>query len=189
MVTTDTIVAISSSIGGSARIIVRLSGMSNRNQALEIGTRAHLLVSLVSEGSIVKEPEAFKPIQDRLKGAVESLRDETSALADGGLKTATNEIARFGLGVDSVFARRARELFTTTRVDATIDENVAILRELDGSVALLVREAEVGMETGTQALAESLSRARMLLLIVTVASLCAAGASACSTSGASSCDG
>ena len=50
-----------------AEIIDRLSGISNRNQALEIGTRAHLLVSLISEGSIVKNPEAFKPIQDQLK--------------------------------------------------------------------------------------------------------------------------
>lgn len=158
-----------------AEIIDRLRALSNRNQELEIATRTHLLVSLISEGSIVKEPAAFKPIQDRLKAAIEALHQEASALPEGELKSATAQIARFGLGADSVFARRARELFTTTRVDATIDENVAILRDLDKAVASLVQAAEVGMDTGTEALAASLSRARTLLLIVTVASLLAAG--------------
>ena len=73
-----------------------------------------------------------------------------------------------------MFARRARELFVTTRVDATIDENVAILRELDRSVAALVKEAEFSMQAGKEALAESLARSRLLLLIVTIVSLCAA---------------
>ncbi|MEA2980580.1 MAG: hypothetical protein QOF09_2403 [Alphaproteobacteria bacterium] len=158
-----------------AEIISRLRSLANRDQELEIATRTHLLVSLISEGSIVKEPSAFKPIQDRLKIAIESLHQEAAALSNGELKTATEQIARLGLGVDSVFARRARELFTATRVDATIDENVAILRELDGSVTSLVREAEVGMETGTAVLAASLNRSRTLLLIVAVTSLLAAG--------------
>src|SRR5215203_1132523 len=129
------------------------------------------LVSLISEGSIVKEPAAFKPIQDRLKVAIESVHNEAAALPDGALKAATGQIARLGLGVDSVFARRARELFTATRVDATIDENVAILRALDGAVSSLVQEAERSMETGTAALAASLDRSRTLLLIVAVTSL------------------
>ncbi len=158
-----------------ADIIDRLRTVSNRSEALEIASRTHLLVSLISEGSIVKEPDAFKPIQDRLKAAIESLAQSAETLPNGEAKAATGQLAGFGLGVHSVFARRARELFTTTQVDATIDENVAILRELDGSVASLVREAEAGMERGTEALGASLDRSRTLLLIVAVASLLAAG--------------
>ncbi len=158
-----------------ADIIERLRTVSDRNEALEIASRTHLLVSLISEGSIVKDPDAFKPIQDRLRAAIESLDQSTEVLANGDVRAATHQMTSFGLGADSVFARRARELFTTTRVDATIDENVAILRELDSSVASLVREAEAGMEQGTQALAASLDRSRTLLLIVAIASLLAAG--------------
>ena len=55
-------------------------------QALEIAARTHLLVSLISEGSIVKEPAAFKPIQDRLKAAIESLHQGTAMLPNGALK-------------------------------------------------------------------------------------------------------
>src|SRR6185436_1810162 len=46
-------------------IIDHLRNLRDRGQELEIATRTHLLVSLISEGSIVKEPAAFKPIQDR----------------------------------------------------------------------------------------------------------------------------
>lgn len=157
-----------------AEIISRLRGLTIRDQQLELATRTHLLVSLISEGSIVKEPSAFKPIQERLNAAVEALHQEAAALPNGELRTATDQLARLALGVDSVFARRARELFTATRVDGTIDENVAILRELDASVTSLVREAEVGMETGTAALAASLNHSRTLLLMVAVTSLLAA---------------
>jgi methyl-accepting chemotaxis protein len=156
-------------------IIDRLSGLSDRNEALEIASRTHLLVSLISEGSIVKEPAAFKPIQERLKAAVESLNQSAASLPNGVLKDAIGQVTHLGLGAGSVFAQRARELFTSTRVDATIDVNVVILRELDASVSSLVREAEVGMETGAAALAADLGQARALLLIVVVASLAAAG--------------
>jgi methyl-accepting chemotaxis protein len=158
-----------------AEIIDRLRVVSDHGVALEIASRTHLLVSLISEGSIVRDPDAFKPIQDRLKAAIESLAQSAEALPNGEVKAATGQIARFGLGADSVFARRARELFTNTRVDATIDENVAILGELGSSVRSLVREAEAGMERGTAALRASLGRSRTLLLIVAIASLVAAG--------------
>ena len=158
-----------------AGIVERLRELSDRNQALEIGTRTHLLVSLISEGSIMKEPSAFKPMQDRLKAANESLNQESEWLHNDAIKNDLVQLIRLAFGADSVFARRARELFTTTRVDATIDENVAILHELDRSVTSLVDEADVGMDAGTAALAAGLTRARALLLIVVIASLLAAG--------------
>jgi methyl-accepting chemotaxis protein len=158
-----------------AEIVDRLRSLAIRSQQLELATRTHLLVSLISEGSIVTDTAAFKPIQDRLKAAIESLHQEAAALPAGELKDATDKLSRFGVGAESVFARRARELFTTTRVDATIDENLSILRDLDAAVESLVQEAETGMNAGTAALAASLARARTLLLVVVVASLLAAG--------------
>jgi methyl-accepting chemotaxis protein len=158
-----------------AEIIDRLRGVPDRNQALDMASRTHFLVSLISEGSIVKEPAAFKPIQDRLKAAIESFHQGAEALPTGTLKGSATQLTRFGSGPDSVFAQRARELFTTTRVDATTDDNVTILRDLDKAVTSLVQEAEIGMDKGSGALAASLARARKLLLIVSVTSLVAAG--------------
>lgn len=138
-----------------AEIIERLRIRSDRNEALEIASRTHFLVSLISEGSIIKEPAVFKPMQDRLRAAIETLDQSAASLPDDELKTATAKLAGLGLGADSVFAQRARELFTATMVDSTIDENVAILRDLDGSVGSLVRDAEVAMESGTEHLPQA----------------------------------
>jgi methyl-accepting chemotaxis protein len=158
-----------------ADIIERLRVLRDHDQTLEVATRTHLLVSLISEGSIVKEPAAFKPIQDRLKAAIESLNQAAAGLPEGELRSDVGQLNDLALGANSVFARHARELFVTTRVDATVDENATILRDLDGSVASLVRNAEISMEIGSATLTASLNRARTLLLIVSLASLLAAG--------------
>jgi methyl-accepting chemotaxis protein len=157
-----------------AQIIEKLPRLSDASEALEISDRVHLLVSLISEGSIVRDPAAFQPIQDRLKAAIAALDKATAALTNDEIKKAIAELVRFAQGTDSVFARRARELFTGTRVDGTIDENVAIQRELDGAVAALVSEAEASMDRGTASLVHNLDRSRTLLLLVTGASLLAA---------------
>jgi len=123
-----------------------LERLSDPRQRLEITARTHLLVSLISEGSIVREQSSFKPMQDRLRGATDSLREEASAIRDPELLDATTRLLQFGLGANSVFAQHARELFTATRVDGVIDENVAILRDLDATVAGLVLGAQTKMD-------------------------------------------
>jgi methyl-accepting chemotaxis protein len=157
------------------QIIEKLSKSNNQNQTLEISDKANLIVSLVGEGSIVKEATALKPIQDRFNTAVESLAKAASALGSDDIKKTTDQLAHFGRGGANVFARRARELYVTTRVDGIIDANVAIQRELDGAVAALVNEAERGMERGTTELFENIFQNRMLLLLVVIASIIAAG--------------
>ena len=157
-----------------AQVIEKLASYNSQNQALEISEKAHLIVSLLSLGAAIREPTELKPIQDRFKAAIESLSKATSALANEDVKKTTNQLAYFGQGDTSVFARRARELFTTTRIDGAIDENVAIQRELDSVVASLVREAEQGMEHGTISLVENINSSRMLLLLVVLASIIAA---------------
>ncbi len=157
-----------------AQVIEKLAQYNNQNQALEISEKAHLIVSLIGEGSIIREPTELKPIQDRFKAAVESLNKAVSALSNEDLKKTANQLGFFGQGDTNVFARRASELFTTTRVDGAIDENVAIQRELDSVVASLVSEAEKGMERGTDTLFENINNSRMLLLLVVLASIVAA---------------
>jgi methyl-accepting chemotaxis protein len=155
-------------------LVERLLQLPSSAQATEVAAQTHLLVSLISEGSIVREPAAFKPIQDRLKAAAQALNNAAAVLTVTDVKNAVTQITRLGQGAESVFARRARELFITTRVDGTIDENVAIQGELDAVVATLLNDAETGMEQGTTALTADLDRSRRLLLIVAVISSLAA---------------
>jgi methyl-accepting chemotaxis protein len=157
-----------------AQVTEKLAQHNNQAQGLEVSEKAHLIVSLITDGAIIREPTELKPIQDRFKAAVESLNKATSALSNEDIKKTTNQLAFFGQGNTSIFARHARELFTITRVDGAIDENVAIQRELDSVVASLVAEAEQGMDRGTVALFENIGNSRMLLLLVVLASIVAA---------------
>jgi len=167
-----------------ALIIEELARVSDPAQALEVSARTHLLVSLISEGSIVRDPSAFKNIQDRLKVATSSLNQTMSKFHDETMKASLSvetirkgieKLNRFSQGADSIFARRARELFTATRVDAAIDENASIQSELDSVVAMLVNEAEVSTQAAAAELIDNLKTSSRLLLIVVVASLLAAG--------------
>ena len=63
--------------------------------------------------------------------------------------TSRNSFSRSAIGANSIFARHARETFVATRADATIDENVAIQRDLDATVANLVSAAQDGVKRST----------------------------------------
>jgi methyl-accepting chemotaxis protein len=166
-----------------ANIIEDLARLADPTQALEVSAGTHLLVSLISEGSVVHDPSAFKGIQDRLKAATFSLKQamtkfdskNTRALFDvDKVRNEIEQLSRISQGADSIFARRARELFATTNVDAAIDENVAIQRELESAVAMLVNEAEVSTQKGAAELIANLKTSSRLLLLVVAASLFAA---------------
>jgi methyl-accepting chemotaxis protein len=155
-------------------ITEQLASLRDPSQALQISERIHLLVSLISEASIIREPSAFQSIQDRLKAATEAVNTSTAILSNSDVKQGIEQLYRLGLGVDGIFARRARELFTATRADGAIDENAVIQRELDGAVATLVNKAQAGMTSGTTTLSRDLNRSRILLLLVAIGSILAA---------------
>ena len=81
----------------------------------------------VTIGSRPSERSAFR----RKGGSACVFSSTTTTFASEDIKKTADQLAYFGQGPTSVFARRARELFTTTRVDGAIDENVAIQRELE----------------------------------------------------------
>jgi methyl-accepting chemotaxis protein len=167
-----------------AQIIDDLARLSNPTQVLEVSAGTHLLVSLISEGSVVHDPSAFKDIQDRLKAAALSLKQAMSRFDNENMRASLNvdkvrdeieQLNRISQGADSIFARHARELFATTSGDAAIDENVAIQRKLDSAVAMLVHEAEVSTQAGAAELIANLKISGRLLFLVVAASLLAAG--------------
>lgn len=157
------------------QVIEKLSRLDNRQAALEVSDKANLIVSLVGEASASKEGNALKPILDRFNAATAALDKATASLDSDDVRKIADQLRYFGSGPTSIFARRARELFVTTRVDGIIDANVAIQRELDEAVAAIVKEAEQGMEGGFNRLFENIDGSRMLLLLVVIASIFAAG--------------
>jgi methyl-accepting chemotaxis protein len=111
----------------------------------------------------------------QLNDTLVKLPSETAMDAAGRIRISIGLIARFSQGADSIFARRARELFTITRVDAAIDENASIQRELDAAVAIMVSEAEGGTQASARELSDNLKISGRWLLLVAAASLIAAG--------------
>jgi methyl-accepting chemotaxis protein len=157
-----------------ARLVERLAQLPDSRAALEVSAKAHLFVSLISEASIVREPTEFKHIQDQLRTASDGLRASAAALGDEEINKIAAQLLPLGVGANSIFARHARETFVATRADATIDENVAIQRGMDQTVATLVSIAQQGVERGTEGLIDTLGRSRVLLLFVAFISIIAA---------------
>jgi methyl-accepting chemotaxis protein len=154
-----------------ARLVERLAQLPDSRAALEVSAKAHLLVSLIGEASIVREPAEFKHIQDQLRTATDGLRASAAALDDEEINKVAAQLLPLGVGANSIFARHARETFVATRADATIDENVAIQRGMDQTVANLVSTAQQGVERSTADLIDTLGRSRVLLLLVALVSI------------------
>jgi methyl-accepting chemotaxis protein len=157
-----------------ARLLERLAQLPDTRAALEVSAKAHLFVSLIGEASTLREPTEFKRIQDLLKAAASGLRESVASLADDDINKIAAQLLPLGIGADSIFARHARETFVATRADATIDENVAIQRGMDETVANLVSAAQRGVEDSTARLTGTLGRNRILLVAVALASIIAA---------------
>lgn len=165
-----------------AQVIDELSRFKNAATALEVAARTHLLVTLISEGSIVRDPTAFKDIQDRIKAAAVALNLTMTRLGGSGeawesaerIRLGVEKVTPFVQGAGSIFAHRARELFVTTRVDAAIDENASIQRQLDAAVAALVRDTDASTQASAEALIGNLDLSGWALLIVSTLSLLAA---------------
>jgi methyl-accepting chemotaxis protein len=157
-----------------SRLVEQLAQLPDSRPALEVSAKANLLVSLISEASIVREPTEFKRIQGVLKTAADGLRQSVAKLSNADITAVTEQLLPLGIGAGSIFARHARETFVLTRADATIDENVAIQRDLDETVAKLVSTTQAGVERSTATLTNTLDGSRILLLIVAIASILAA---------------
>jgi methyl-accepting chemotaxis protein len=146
--------------------------ISALRDALEVAAQAHLITSLIGEGAVARDASLLVPLQDRFKAATALIEKATSSALEGSeVAGMVATLIGFGRGPDSLFALRARELEASARADRTIEENVAIQRELDAAAARLVGEAEAGMKDGMARLIGDFDRSRMLLLGVALASL------------------
>lgn len=158
----------------NARLMERLSRLSDSRAAVELSADARLLVSLLGEASSLMEPAEFKLVQDQIKVATDSLRQAAAALAVDDVSRLVAQLLPLAAGADSIFAHHARETFIAALADATIDENVVIQRDLDSTVANLVSAARSGVASSTAALTRTLHNNRILLLIVAISGIAAA---------------
>ena len=153
-------------------VAIQITGLRS---ALEIAAQTHLLTSLISEAGTAKDVASLVPLGDRFKAATDLLGKASAAVGNAEIKTSIAALVDLGRGAEGVFALRGRELRAATAAGLTIEDNVAIQRELDGAVATLVGQSETSMKQGAARLMDDLHRNRTLLLIVALASVALAG--------------
>jgi methyl-accepting chemotaxis protein len=153
----------------------KLSALGRQSKALEVSDNAHRVVGLIDEGALARTAAELQPIQERFDAAVDALNTSAEALGSSEVKKYTDQLAHFGKGPTSVFTRREKDLAVAARIDTIIDENSAIQRDLDSAAAALVTVAERDMEGGIARLFDNIDHNRMLLLLVVMASIIAAG--------------
>jgi methyl-accepting chemotaxis protein len=148
--------------------------ISDLRNALETAAQTHLLTTLISEGASAKEIERLVPIQDRFRSSANLLRKVSGSLSNAEVKKSIDELIVFGTAADGVFALRGQELQADLVASRAVTENVAIQRDLDKTVAILVGEAEAGMKRSESELIGSLGHYRMVLIAVAIISILAA---------------
>jgi phosphoglycerate-specific signal transduction histidine kinase len=139
--------------------------------ALEISAQTHLIMSLISEGAAANESAALVPIQDRFKAASHTLGKAVAALRNAQLKSAIDDLVRYGQDEANVFVLRGRVLAAVALAERTIGQNVAIQGALDGSVDALVGQVEASVKSSTTGLVDELDRNRTRLVIVALTSI------------------
>jgi len=150
----------------------QISGLRN---AMEIAVQTHLIASLMSEVAVAAEAASLVPLQDRFRASAALINKSLGALKNDAVSKDVGKLLAFGAGNESIFELRKQELLATGAADKTVQANLRIQRDLEGSVGLLVSNSESSMVIGTNNLLEDIERNRTLLIIVAVASLLAAG--------------
>jgi methyl-accepting chemotaxis protein len=151
----------------------QITGLRN---ALDVVAQTHLLASVLSEASVAKDAAILVPFQDRFRALSDSLLKSSKAIDDGQIRRAIDDLLALGRGEDSILAIRAAELAAEARADSTIEDNAKIQSDLDRAVSTLVREVEVGMQSGIAQLGRQIDQDRILLIAAAVLSLLVSGA-------------
>lgn len=102
-----------------AQVIDELARFKGSAIAVDVAARTHLLVTLVSEASIVRDPLAFGDIQERMRAASAALIGTIRKLDDSG--EARESVERIRAGIDKVtpFGQGGRSpLWSATRKPA-----------------------------------------------------------------------
>jgi methyl-accepting chemotaxis protein len=159
---------------GTQQSVIQNQLIDFRN-ALELKIQTHLIASLINEGAVAKTLDQLKPIGERFSYSANTLMLAAQGIENAGIRKDIDALLELGQGSDGVFTMRQQELNATAGASRVINENQKIQKQLDDAVSVLVKETETGMKGGTAALLSELANSRLMLIVVAIASLLAAG--------------
>jgi len=147
----------------------------NQLQALSmLQGEANLAQGMLTEASITPSKEYLAPIKERFDAASgrigKALAELKGTQSGQTLQGLTTAMLKYAAGDQSVFAVRTRELAEATTSERTLAENLALAKSLEQEVTSLVGATEESAKGAAADSAAAISRGRILLVSIAVAS-------------------
>jgi class 3 adenylate cyclase/HAMP domain-containing protein len=145
---------------------------------LTLRADGNLAVGLLNEAANVPDPAALQPLQERFDAAAnhaKKLLGQLSAqAAEGPLRSLTETLIGFGASTGNLFDLRREELRTVAAAQASLERSSSLLLQLGKEVTDLVTTAQSNSDEAALRLAKAIRNGKLLLLLITAASLAGA---------------
>ncbi|MCY3635410.1 MAG: ATP-binding protein [bacterium] len=137
------------------------------------------VTELMGSALIASEADFVEPLIESFESAVDRIRISLSAIAASenapGLGTAVDRLLALGNGNDSAFQVSVDRLDIIERQDSLLAQNQEVAVDLLAEVNALVQTAQAGADQATSNSAQTISTARILLVIISVIGVIGAG--------------
>ena len=137
------------------------------------------VTELMGSALIASEADFVEPLIESFESTTDRIQISLSAIATTetapGLESAVNSLLRLGMGNNSAFQASVDRLEIIERQDTLLAQNQTIAVDLLSEVNAIVQTAQAGADQATEDSAQSISTARILLVLISVIGVIGAG--------------
>jgi class 3 adenylate cyclase/phosphoglycerate-specific signal transduction histidine kinase len=155
-----------------------LGGVRTLQVLLTLRADGNLAAGLLNEAANVPDPAALQPLQERFDAAAnhaKKLLGQLSAPAAAGpLRGLTETLIGFGASTGNLFDLRREELQKVAAAQASLERSSSLLLQLGKEATDLVATAQSNSDEAALRLAKAIRNGKLLLLLITAASLAGA---------------
>jgi class 3 adenylate cyclase/phosphoglycerate-specific signal transduction histidine kinase len=152
-----------------------LGGVRTLQVLLTLRADGNLAAGLLNEAANVSDPAALQPLQERFDAAAnhtKKLLGQLSAqAAEGPLRSLTETLIGFGASTGNLFDLRREELQKVAAAQASLERSSSLLLQLGKEATDLVATAQSNSDDAALRLAKAIRNGKLLLLLITAASL------------------
>src|SRR5215468_860511 len=152
-----------------------LGGVRTLQVLLTLRAEGNLAAGLLNQAAGVPDPSSLQPLKERFDAAAnhaKKLLEQFSARAgESPLKGLTETLIGFGTSTGNLFDLRREELRKVAAAQASLETSSSLLLQLGKEVAELVMTAQNNSDAAALRAANAIHNGRLLLLLITAASL------------------
>lgn len=167
--------------GGSSNALQNhLNDLSDKQlpelQAMfDLHADANLVLGLLIEAANVPDKDQLPPVQDRFQAAADRIKKSIAALHGiseaSKLSSAVDHLLSYGRGDNRILELRHAELDATAQGERELAANRTLAATLEQQVGAVVDANQTRAHTATEAVAQAISRGRLLLIALATASM------------------